>query len=233
VPVVVWFACANAFFGFGRVEAAEWTKPSTFASETRPGGRRGKHLASPLGMQGERPDGHVAIVIGNDHVPHVGNLLGGELGGRCVRATGPIVEGAMACRTGPSVEAGRGEAQHAEGDGERESFLGVCKGGQDGALGVAIGHPKRVEAETGQADKEEGQADDGKEEPDPALEGEDLGLEFLLVEGEDLGGDDGTGAATDPTCGGGTRDTEVTEQHGVAFLADEVAHAVVIRTTAG
>ena len=47
----------------------------------------------------------------------------------------------------------------------------MCNGGQDGALGVAIGHPKRVEAETGQADKEEGQADDGKEEPDPALEG--------------------------------------------------------------
>jgi hypothetical protein len=101
------------------------------------------------------------------------------------------------------------------------------------SLGVAIGHPKRVEAETGQADEEEGQADDGKEEPDPALEGEDLGLEFLLVEGEDRGGDDGTGAATDPTCGGGTRDTEVTEEHGVAFLAHEIAHAVVIRTTAG
>jgi len=56
---------------------------------------------------------------------------------------------------------------------------------------------------------------------------------FLLVHGEDLGGDDGTGAATDPTCGGGARDTEVTEQHGVAFFADEVAHAVVIRMTAG
>ena len=114
-------------------------------------------------MQGERSDGHVAIVIGNDHVPHVGDLLGGELGGRCVRATGPIVEGAIAGGTGPSVEAGRGEAQHAEGDGKREGFLGVCNGGQDGALGVAIGHPKRVEAEAGQADKEEGQADDGKE----------------------------------------------------------------------
>jgi hypothetical protein len=75
--------------------------------------------------------------------------------------------------------------------------------------------------------------DDAKEEPDPALEGEDLGLEFLLVEGEGLGGDDGTRAATDATCGGGTRDTEVTEQQGVAFLAHEIAHAVVIRTTAG
>ncbi|MGO9662345.1 MAG: hypothetical protein ACLP66_03415 [Polyangia bacterium] len=102
------------------------------------------------------------------------------------------------------MEAGRGEAQHAEGDGKWESFLGVCNGGQD-----------------------------GKEEPDPALEGEDLGLEFLLVHGKDLGGDDGTGAATDPTCGGGARDTEVTEEHGVAFLADEVAKAVVISTTAG
>ncbi|HJX62840.1 MAG TPA: hypothetical protein VJ860_02685 [Polyangia bacterium] len=58
-------------------------------------------------------------------------------------------------------------------------------------------------------------------------------MEFLLVEGEDLGGDDGTRAATDPTCGGGTRDTEVTEEQGVAFLADEVAKAVVISTTAG
>jgi hypothetical protein len=69
------------------------------------------------------------------------------------------------------VEAGRGEAQHAEGDGKREGFLCVCDGGQDGAFGVAVRHPKRVEAETGQADKVEGQADDGKEEPDPALEG--------------------------------------------------------------
>jgi hypothetical protein len=172
------------------------------------------------------------MVFGDDHLPHVRDLFGGELGWRCVRATGPIVEGAIAGGTGPSVEAGRGEAQHAEGDGKREGFLGVCNGGQDGALGVAIGHPKRVEAEAGQADKEEGQADDGKEAPDPALEGEDLGLEFLLVEGEDLGGDDGTGAATDPTCGGGTGDTEVTEEHGVAFLAHEVAHAVVICTTA-
>src|SRR5208283_2008680 len=93
--------------------------------------------------------------------------------------------------------------------------------------------PEASRGATGQADKEEGQADDGKEEPDPALEGEDLGLEFLLVHGKDLGGDDGTGAATDPTCGGGARDTEVTEQHRVAFFADEVAHAVVIRTTAG
>ena len=131
------------------------------------------------------------------------------------------------------MKAGRGEAQHAQGDGKRKSFLCVCNGGQDGALGVAVRHPKRVEAETGQADKEEGQADDGKEEPDPALEGEDLGLEFLLVHGKDLGGDDGTGAATDPSCGGRARDTEVTEEHGVAFLADEVAHAVVISTTAG
>ena len=38
-----------------------------------------------------------------------------------------------------------------------------------------------------------------------------------------------TRAATDPTCGGGTRDTEVTEQHGVTFFADEVAKSVVIR----
>ena len=100
-------------------------------------------------------------------------------------------------------------------------------------LGVAIGHPQRVEAEAGEADEQEGQADDGKEEPDPALEGEDLGLEFLLVHGKDFGGDDGTGAATDPTCGGGARDTEVTEEHGVAFLAGEIAKAVVISTTAG
>ena len=131
------------------------------------------------------------------------------------------------------MEAGRGEAQHAQGDGEWESFLGVGNGGQDGALGVAIGHPQRVEAEAGEADEQEGQADDGKEKPDPALEGEDLGLEFLLVEGEDLGGDDGTRAATEPTCGGGTRDTEVTEQHGVTFFADEVAKSVVIRMATG
>jgi hypothetical protein len=173
------------------------------------------------------------MVFGDDHLPHVRDLFGGELGWRCVRATGPIIEGAIAGWTGPSVQAGRGEAPHAEGDSKGESFLGVCNGGQDGALRVAVRHPKRVEAETGEADEQEGQADDGKEEPDPALEGEDLGLEFLLVHGKDLGGDDGTGAATDPTCGGRARNTEVTEECGVAFLADEVAHAVVIDTTAG
>jgi hypothetical protein len=92
-------------------------------------------------MQGERSDGHVAIVFGDDHVPHIGDLFGGELGRRCSWAAGTIVEGAILGGTGPSVEAGRGEAQHAQGDGKWESFLGVRNGSQDGTLGVAIGHP--------------------------------------------------------------------------------------------
>jgi hypothetical protein len=54
------------------------------------------------------------------------------------------------------VEAGRGEAQHAEGDGKWESFLGARNGGQDGSLGGAIGQSLSVEAEPGEAEKQEG-----------------------------------------------------------------------------
>jgi hypothetical protein len=90
-----------------------------------------------------------------------------------------------------------------------------------------------VETKSGEAHKEKGQADDGKEELDPALKSEDLSLEFELVQGKDLGGDDRSLAAPNPAGGRGARHTEVTEQHGVTFFASDVAKPVVIRFTAG
>jgi len=84
-----------------------------------------------------------------------------------------------------------------------------------------------------QAHKEQGQADDGKEELDPALKSEDLGLEFELVQGKDLGGDDRALAAANPAGGSGARHTEFTEQRRVTLFASDVAKPVVIRFTAG
>lgn len=71
------------------------------------------------------------------------------------------------------------------------------------------------------------------EKADPALEGEGLGLEFLLVQRKDLGRDDRTRATANPAGGGGARHTEVAEQARVTFLADKVAKSVVVGTTAG
>jgi hypothetical protein len=91
----------------------------------------------------------------------------------------------------------------------------------------------RVETKTGEAHEEEGQADDGKEKLDPALKGEDLGLEFVLVQGKDLGRDDRALAAANPAYSGGAWYTEVMEQHWFTFFADEIAKSVVIGAATG
>ena len=58
-------------------------------------------------------------------------------------------------------------------------------------------------------------------------------MEFLLVHSKDLGGDDRALAATEPTCGGGARDTEVAKEAWVTLFADEIANSMVISTTTG
>jgi hypothetical protein len=128
---------------------------------------------------------------------------------------------------------GSGQPQNPESHGKRDSLRGVRDGVQDGALGGAVGHVPGVETKTGEAHKEEGQSDDGKEEPDPALKSEDLCLEFELVQGKNLGGDDRALAAANPTGGSGARHTEVTEQQAVTFFASDLAKPVVICSTAG
>jgi len=144
-----------------------------------------------------------------------------------------IVERAVRWAFAPIMIPGSGQPQNPESYGKRNSLRGVRDGVQDGALGGAVGHVPGVETKTGEAHKEESQADDGKEELDPALESEDLGLEFELVHGKELGGDDRSLAAANPAGGSGERHTEVTEQHGVTFFASDVAKPVVIRLTAG
>jgi hypothetical protein len=207
------------------------SKPSAFASEARPGGGRGKYLSDPLGMQGERTDGHVAMVLRHDHVPHVADLFGGELRWQCSRATGTIVKGAILGELGPSMIAGRGKAQHSESDGERDGLQGMLNSGQDGPLGPGIGNAQGIEPEPGQAHEQKGKPDDGKKEPDFSLEREDLGLEFLLVQCKGLGRDHRTRTAAEPACSRRARHTKVLEQHGVVTLANEVAKSVVIGMT--
>jgi hypothetical protein len=184
-------------------------------------------------MQGESANGHVAIVRRHDHVPHLTDLFASELRRLCSWAAGSIIARAILGEVVPSVVAGGGEAQYSQGDAERDSLLGVRQGGQDGSLGISVGHTLGIEAEPGQADEQKGQTDDGKKKPDPALESEDFGLEFLLVHGQDLGRDDRTGATAKPTRGGGTRNTDVVKETGVTTFANEIAKSVVIGTTAG
>jgi hypothetical protein len=148
-------------------------------------------------------------------------------------ATRSIIEGAALSAPVPIVIPGSGQPQHPEGHAKRDSLRGVRDGVQDGSLGGIVGHVVRIETETGEAHEEEGQADDSKEELDPALETEDLGLEFELLQGKDMGGDDRALAAANPACGGRARDTDVMEEHGVTFFADDVPKSVVIRLTAG
>ena len=107
-----------------------------------------------------------------------------------MRATRTIVESAVRWAFAPIMIPGSGQPQHPESHSKRDSLRGVRDGVQDGALGGAVGHVPGVETKTGEAHKEEGQSDDGKEEPDPALKSEDLCLEFELVQGKNLGGDD-------------------------------------------
>jgi hypothetical protein len=144
-----------------------------------------------------------------------------------------IVKGAVLLAPVPIVIPGSGQTQNPEGHGKRDSRRGVRDGVEDGSLGDAVGHVLGIETKPGKAHEEEGQANDGQEELDPALESEDLGLEFDLVQGKDLGGDNRALAAANPAGAGRAWDTEVMEEHGVTFFADDVPNSVVIRLTAG
>jgi len=130
------------------------------------------------------------------------------------------------------MEAGRRQPQDAQGNGERDGLLGGSDGGQDRALGLAVGHPLPVEAEAREPDQEEGQPDDGEEESYSASKGENLSLKSGTIDGEDIGGDDEPRAAPNPADRGRAWDTEVMEQARVTLLADEVAHPVVVGTAA-
>ena len=135
-------------------------------------------------------------------------------------------------RRAPPIPSWR-EAQDAQGNGERDGLLSGRDGRQDRTLGLAVGHPLRVEAKAGEANQEEGEPYDDEEESDAPPEGKDFGLKFGMVKGEYLGRDDGPGAAPTPTDGRGAWNSEVMEQTWVALLADEVAHPVVVGKAAG
>ena len=208
-----------------------WSKPSTFASEARPGGGRGKYLSDPLGMQGERTHGHVAMVLGLDHVPHGADLFDGELRRRGSWAAGTIVDKAILGEIGPSMIAGRGEAQHSKHDRKGDGLQGMLNSCQDGLLALGIGNAQGIEPEPRQAHEQKGQANDAKKKSDSALEQKDLGLELLLVQWKNLGRDHRAWATAKPTCSRRSRHTKVLEQHGVATFANEVSKPVVIGST--
>jgi hypothetical protein len=189
-----------------------------------------------LSTQSQRADAHLPIVLRDNHIPHiphVGNLFDGDLRRRCMWATRTIVQRAILGALVPIVIPGSGQPQHPEGHGKRDCLLGVRHGVQNGAFSGAVWHSLGVETETREAHEEEGQADDGKEKHNSALKGEDLGLEFVLVQSKDLGRDDRALAAANPACSSGAWYTEVMEQHWVTFFADEIAKSVVIGTTTG
>jgi len=175
----------------------------------------------------------VAKFLGDDHVLDVGNLFCRELRRRCTRAARAIIERAIVRVLLPLVIPSSRKSQHPQGHGKRDSLRGVRDGVQDGALGSGVGHALGIEAETGKAHEEEGQADDGHEELGPPFKSEDLGLEFELVQGKNLGGDDRALAAANPAGGSGARHTEVTEQRGITFFASDVPKPMVVRFTAG
>ena len=131
------------------------------------------------------------------------------------------------------MEAGWREAQDAQGNGQRDGFLGGSDGGQDRALGLAVGHPMRVEADAREPDQEGGQPDDNKEKSYSASKGQDLSVKVGTIHGEDIGGDDGPRAAPNPADRSGTWNPEVSKQARGAFFADEVTHPVVVGTAAG
>ena len=80
---------------------------------------------------------------------------------------------------------------------------------------------------------QEGEPNDGEQKPDPALESEDLGLEFLRVQGKDLGRDDRALATPNPTCSGRARNAEVVEKVGVMLFAHKVTQPVVVGAARG
>jgi hypothetical protein len=233
VPVLIGLRSTDTFSGFGGVEATPGAEPAALADEATPGGDGGKDPTDTLGVQGKGTQGHVTERDVLDHASDGGDFLGGELGRGGVRAARPVVEGAVVGEVALGMEAGWREAQDAQGNGERDGLRGGSDGGQDRTLGLTVGHPLRVEAEATQADQNEGKADDGEEESDSSVQGEHLGLQFRTVQGEDIGGDDRARTTADPTGSRRARKPEVLEQAGVALLADEVPHPMVVGTAAG
>lgn len=65
-----------------------------------------------------------------------------------------------------------------------------------------------VEPEAGQSDQKEGQPNNGEEEAYSVPEGEDFGLQFGIVRGEDISRDDGPRTPANPTDGRRAWDTE-------------------------
>jgi hypothetical protein len=145
-----------------------------------------------------------------------------------VRTARPVVDRAVVGEAAPGVEPGRCKPQDAQGDSERDGLLGGSDSGQDRTFRLAIGHALGVEAETRETNEEECEPDDSEEKSDSPTECEDLGLQFRMVQGEDLGGDDRARTSADPAGSSRARNSEVSEQARVVLLAHEVAHPVVI-----
>jgi hypothetical protein len=91
----------------------------------------------------------------------------------------------------------------------------------------ALSGLRRVDAASGP------EPDDSEEKSDSPTEREDLGLQFRMVQGENLSGDDRARTSADPAGSSRSRNSEVLEQARVVLLAHEVAHPVVICPTAG
>jgi hypothetical protein len=104
-------------------------------------------------VEGERPKSHVAMRLALDHLTDRVDLVGGELRRNASQATWTIVKRAILYKFGPSMIAGRREAQDAQSNRERDGLLSVGDRGQDRPLGIAVGHPLGVEAKPGQSYK--------------------------------------------------------------------------------
>jgi len=133
----------------------------------------------------------------------------------------------------PRMVPGRGEAEHSQCDGDWDALLGSVDGAQDGGLGFTGWHPLGVEAEAKQPDQHEDEAHNAEQELDSALELHDSCAELLLVLAEEFRGDHRSCPTADPAGGSGPGDAQLGEEGGTAFLADEVADAVVICSAAG
>ena len=131
------------------------------------------------------------------------------------------------------MEAGRWQPQDTQGNGERDRLLDRSDGGQDRALGLALGHALGIEAEAREPDEEEGQADDGEEESYSASKSENLSLKLGTIHGEDIGRNHGPRAAPNLADRGGAWNPEMTKQARVVLLTDEVTHPVVVSKAAG
>ncbi len=215
------------------VDAAAGPEPAALADESVPGGGRREDLAEALGEEGDAAHGEVAVGVVGDHLVHGPDLGSGELSRGGLGAAVAIVKEAVRLKPTPGLVAGGGKAEDAEGDGQRHASGGPADGVENLELGGAGGEAIYHEASAAEADEQEEKPQEGEEEVDAALELEHLGLEFLVIAVEELGGDDGARTSAEPACGGGARDAEAREEVGVALLAGQVAKAVVVGAAGG